>query len=177
MKTSVQVVAYNPEWPKRFEAEQKVLLTHSTFIALEHIGSTAIPNQRAKPIIDMMASMPSLYDIDSLLEFLSQHGYKLFEMGMKNRLFFRKPDQSLQVFHLHIVEESSWSERKERHMRDYLLQHPEAVTAYGELKDKLAITYADDSLGYTEAKTAFIQGISDKIQDARGLPRFKVWED
>jgi GrpB-like predicted nucleotidyltransferase (UPF0157 family) len=55
--------------------------------------------------------------------------------------------------------------------------HPEAVKAYGELKAALAITHKEDSLAYTEAKTAFIQDVFDKIQDARGLPRVNVWED
>ncbi len=62
-------------------------------------------------------------------------------------------------------------------MRDYLLEHPDAARAYGELKDGLSRLHAEDSLAYTKAKTAFIQGVTDKVQDARGLPRFDVWED
>ena len=98
-------------------------------------------------------------------------------MGMANRLFFRKQNESKQVFHLHIVEHSTWHDRKERHLRDYLRSHPEAVHEYGNLKDQLAIKFAQDSIAYTKAKTTFIQSISDKIQDERGLPRINVWED
>jgi GrpB-like predicted nucleotidyltransferase (UPF0157 family) len=177
LKTAVEVVAYDPRWPAIYEAERALILAAtSAFVDFEHIGSTAIPKQRAKPIIDMMAAVESLKGLDDLLESLTILEYHVFDMDMKNRLFLRK-EKDRQVFHLHIVEASTWAERKERWMRDYLLAHPEAVEAYGELKDDLATEYKDDSLKYTEAKTAFIQDIADKIQDARGLPHINVWED
>jgi GrpB-like predicted nucleotidyltransferase (UPF0157 family) len=143
------------------------------------LGSTAIPQQRSKPIIDIMAAVMSLHEVDVLLEQLDKLDYHVFETGMKkNRLFLRKQDANTeQLYHLHIVGASTWDERKERLMRDYLLAHPEAVIAYGELKDKLAAQYPEDSLAYTKAKTAFIQDILDKVMDARGLPRVDVWED
>jgi GrpB-like predicted nucleotidyltransferase (UPF0157 family) len=177
-KTSVEVVAYNPHWPALYETEQDLILNAtSDFANLEHVGSTAIPNQRAKPIIDMMAAVVSLQAIDELLESLKTLEYKVLDVGMKNRLFLRKEDKNGQVFHLHIVERSTWDERKERLMRDYLLAHPETVKAYSDLKDDLAIQYKEDSLAYTEAKTAFIQSVIDKARDALSLPRVDVWED
>jgi GrpB-like predicted nucleotidyltransferase (UPF0157 family) len=177
LRTAVEVVAYDPHWPAIYEAERALISTvTSVFVDLEHIGSTAVPNQRAKPIIDMMAAVESLNHLDGLLESLKVLGYHVFETDMKNRLFLRKEKEG-QVFHLHIVEAATWADRKERLFRDYLLAHPEAVKAYGALKDGLASKYKEDSLAYTEAKTAFIQEIADKVQDARGLPRVNVWED
>ena len=178
-KTVVEVVAYNPLWPSIYNTEQNLILaTTSDFVTFEHMGSTAIPNQRAKPIIDMMASVGSLDKLDAVLETLNRLEYRILETGMKNRLFLKKTDSKTgQIFHLHIVEQATWDERKERLMRDYLLAHPETVKAYGDLKDKLAIAYKDDSVGYTKAKTTFIQDVFDKIQDARGLARVDVWED
>ena len=49
-------------------------------------------------------------------------------------------------------------------MRDYLLAHPEAAAAYGELKKRLAEEHTEDSLAYTRAKTAFIQDLIDKAR-------------
>jgi GrpB-like predicted nucleotidyltransferase (UPF0157 family) len=183
MKTTepnrVEVVAYNPSWPAIYETERDLILTvTSHVVAIEHIGSTAIPEQRAKPIIDMMAAVTSLQASHALLEPLKALDYHVVETGMRNRLFLRKQDAKTgQVFHLHIVEHETWRERKERLMRDYLVTHPEAVKAYGALKDDLASKYTHDSLAYTKAKTAFIQGIIDQARDARGLPRVDVWED
>ncbi|MCZ4216171.1 GrpB family protein [Escherichia coli] len=49
----IEIMEYNPDWTKNFE-EEKIKLLHffgSHAVAIEHIGSTAIPNQRAKPVI------------------------------------------------------------------------------------------------------------------------------
>jgi GrpB-like predicted nucleotidyltransferase (UPF0157 family) len=62
-------------------------------------------------------------------------------------------------------------------MRDYLRQHPDAVRSYGELKDRLAKEYNEDSLAYTQAKTSFVQGLMDAVCDERGIARFDVRND
>ena len=96
---------------------------------------------------------------------------------MHERFFLRRANARGQVFHLHIVALATWDERKERLMRDYLLRHLEAVKAYGELKQQLALQYADDSVEYTKAKTEFIQEIIDKARAEHGLPPIDVWEE
>lgn len=176
---TVEVVPYDPRWPSIYAAERDLLLSVSggAFLAFEHIGSTAVPGQRAKPIIDMMAALETLQD-DALLASLAGLGYELTETGMRGRLFLRRSEpESGQVYHLHLVEFPTWEERKERLMRDHLRRHPETVEAYGALKDALAVTHANDMPGYTRAKTAFIQGVIDRERDARGLPRVDVWEE
>lgn len=177
-KDTVEVVAYDPRWPGLYAAERAriVSVCPGAFVAFEHIGSTAVPGLRAKPVIDMMAAVPSLAESVPLVAALNGLEYRVFETGMKNRLFLRRYTPGGR-FHLHVVEQRTWDERKERHLRDYLLAHPEVARVYGTLKDGLARLHAEDSLAYTEAKTAFIQDVTDRVQDARGLPRFDVWED
>ena len=176
----VTIVDYDPRWPGQFATERDLLTQHVSppFIDHEHIGSTAVPNQRAKPIIDMMASVAKLPDADSMIPQLAQLGYVVVETGMKNRYLLRKPAAGARpAFHLHIVAKDTWAERKERLMRDYLREHPGAVTAYGQLKARLAIELGEDSAAYTRAKTDFIQELIDRARDARGLPRIDVWND
>lgn len=175
----VEVVDYDPHWPTIYGAEQKRILAKTAphLTKLEHIGSTAIPGQRAKPIIDMMAAIHKLGELDTFRLGLETLGYEMYDTGMQNRYFFRRQDvASGQVFHLHIVELSTWPERKERLLRDYLLVHPEAVAAYGEVKAELARAHPEDSHAYTEAKTEFIQSIIDKARADLGLAPVDVWE-
>lgn len=175
---TVLVVPYKPNWPDLYAAERARIAAGCPpyFVAFEHIGSTAVPGLKAKPVIDMMAAIPSLLESAPLVEALDALEYKVFETGMRNRLFLRRYTLQQGRFHLHIVEHVTWDERKERHMRDYLLEHPEAARAYGELKDHLARLHAEDLLAYTKAKTAFVQGVIDRVRNARGLPRID-WED
>jgi GrpB-like predicted nucleotidyltransferase (UPF0157 family) len=42
--------------------------------------------------------------------------------------------------------------------RDYLRRHPDTAREYGSLKKTLAERYADDPIGYLEAKSEFIGG-------------------
>ena len=180
MSYSVKVVDYNPQWAGIFARERDLILSKISdhFVEFEHIGSTAVPGQRAKPVVDMMVAVHSLGELDAFLPRLAHLGYQLIETGMRDRYFLRKEDEGCkQIFHLHIVELSTWTERNERLMRDYLREHPAAVKAYGELKTNLANIYSKDSLAYTKAKTSFIQGIVDKARDSLGLAQVSVWED
>jgi GrpB-like predicted nucleotidyltransferase (UPF0157 family) len=106
LKTSVEVVAYDPSWPILYETERKkILRATSHFLEFEHIGSTAVPKQRAKPVIDMMAAVKDLNNLGDLVETLNTLDYHVLETDMKQRLFLRKKDSTTgQAFHLHIVE-------------------------------------------------------------------------
>src|SRR5215468_7201875 len=52
---AIEIAAYSPEWPVRFEASKELIAQALPGVALniEHVGSTAVPNLAAKPIIDM----------------------------------------------------------------------------------------------------------------------------
>jgi GrpB-like predicted nucleotidyltransferase (UPF0157 family) len=151
----IEVVPYNPNWPVVYQAEHRLLRAclSPLLIDIEHIGSTSVPGLSAKPIIDIMASCDDLGEILLNREKLESMGYVLVETGMRSRFLFRRvaePDG--QKFNLHIVGVDTWKMRKERIMKDYLVRHPQDAVAYGGLKQKLAISYAKDSLAYTKAK-------------------------
>jgi GrpB-like predicted nucleotidyltransferase (UPF0157 family) len=174
----VEIVDYDPRWPEAYREEHDRLqkATGNIFEKFEHIGSTAVPGLAAKPIIDMMAAVAELAAANDLLPVLGDLGYQVIETGMRNRLFLRKYGEVTR-YHLHIVETATWDDRKERHLRDYLIANPGEAEAYRALKTRLAGEFRDDSLAYTKAKTGFIQRATDAIRDAKGLPRIDVWED
>ena len=51
----VQVLDYDPQWPHQFAHLQGKIwpLVKETALAIEHVGSTAIPGMCAKPVIDL----------------------------------------------------------------------------------------------------------------------------
>ena len=56
----VALVPYEPDWPRRFEAERALLervLAPWLEEGIHHVGSTAIPGIAAKPVIDMIAGV------------------------------------------------------------------------------------------------------------------------
>ena len=58
----VAVVSYDPRWPALFGAEA-ARLRHAlgeTAVRIEHVGSTAVRDLAAKPVIDIQISVPTL---------------------------------------------------------------------------------------------------------------------
>jgi len=59
----IAVVPYDPEWPRRFEAERALLervLAPWLDEGIHHVGSTAIPGIAAKPVIDIVLAATGL---------------------------------------------------------------------------------------------------------------------
>jgi len=144
------------------------------FTAVEHVGSTAVPGLAAKPVIDLMAALDDLAEVnDPALETL---GYRLQPTDMPERLFYRREDYDSTAYHLHVVTTATWETRNERLLRDHLLAHPEARERYAALKRELMDRYGPGD-AYTRGKTELIQELTDAARAARGLPSVPVWEE
>ena len=62
----VEVLPHNPLWRNEFEEEsqQIALVLGDCMIAIHHIGSTAIPNIYAKPILDLLVEVNHTAEVD-----------------------------------------------------------------------------------------------------------------
>jgi GrpB-like predicted nucleotidyltransferase (UPF0157 family) len=157
----IAVVAYDPEWPRRFEIE-RVLLERVLAPWLEggvhHIGATSIPGLGAKPIIDMMAGVHDLEEARAAFEPLREQSYVHTPHRPGIAHHFSKPSARFsEVTHgLHLTEPGSdlWKERLA--FRDALRADPVLVTEYETLKLRLAREHARDVTAYTAGKRAFV---------------------
>ena len=63
----VRVVEPDPRWPELFsvEAERVKKILGSELVAIHHIGSTAVENLAAKPIIDIMPVVKDIEKVDA----------------------------------------------------------------------------------------------------------------
>ncbi len=159
MTTAVVVVDYDPQWPIVYKKEKAEIVRAigDEVIAIEHIGSTAVPGLGAKPIIDIMVAVRHLSDADQCIQSLQSIGYEYVpehEVQIPERRYFRKAHR-----HLHMVEPTSDFWRRHLFFRDHLRSHPKVAREYYELKKQLASECGLDRKAYTDAKTAFIQSI------------------
>ena len=166
MSHPVIIVEYDPSWPTLFEDEKRRILkaVGHKVVAVEQIGSTAVPNLGAKPIIDIMVAVPHLSDAAECVEPLKSIGYEYVpehEASIPERRYFRKGPHGVpnQHYHLHMVELGSDFWRRHLLFRDFLRDHPEVAQQYYELKKRLAAEYGSDSDDYTAAKTSFIESV------------------
>ena len=63
----IEVVPHNPEWKDNFvrEAAQLREVMGGLIVNIHHIGSTAIPGIKAKPIIDMIPEVSDITKVDN----------------------------------------------------------------------------------------------------------------
>jgi GrpB-like predicted nucleotidyltransferase (UPF0157 family) len=158
----VTIVDYDLAWPERFQAESARIMaaTRGLIVTIEHFGSTSVPGLAAKPIIDLLAGVMALADADQAIAPIESLGYiyvPQYEDIFPERRYFRRTDGERPTHHLHVVEIGSdfW----ERHLRfrDLLRADPELAGRYAALKRELAARYGRDRVGYTDAKTEFIE--------------------
>jgi GrpB-like predicted nucleotidyltransferase (UPF0157 family) len=159
---TVEVVAHDTVWSERFRAEaaQLARLFEPEVIAIHHIGSTAIPSIKAKPIIDLLVEVYDIARIDDYNSAMTSVGYQpKGELGIRGRRYFSKDIAGVRSHHVHAFERGD--PEIERHILfvDFLIAHPDQAQAYSELKEKLAVRYPTDPHAYNEAKTEFIQEI------------------
>ena len=176
----VELAEPNPAWPTLFEQERLQLaqIAAGAFRHITHFGSTAVPGLRAKPIIDIMASVASLAQVDPMLPALDRFGYRPDDLVFHNRRFFRKPMTASGVaYHLHIVTNADWPDKHERLATDWLIAHPSVAAAYEALKQDLARQYPDDVPAYTAAKSVFLRQLVNDARHSIGLPPRTDWTE
>ncbi|MCG7843990.1 MAG: GrpB family protein [Methanomassiliicoccales archaeon] len=148
----------DPRWPVRFVHERDLLkgTLGDIAITIDHIGSTAVPGLKAKPVIDIMLSVKDLElgEVQGLLEAM---GYVHVPIDEMCRLFFRKGMP--RTHHLHIVEFGGEEREKHLRFRDRLIAHPQEAAEYGSLKEELAKRFRYDREAYLRGKETFIQDI------------------
>ncbi len=133
----ITIVGYDPKWPELYR-EELCRILHSIvdlIVAIEHIGSTAVPGLAAKPIIDIIAGVRSLEDAPRCIGPLEAMDYEYvpqYEVYIPERRYFRP-----RTHHLHMVEISSEFWRRHLLFRDFLRSHPDVAQEYAELKRTL----------------------------------------
>src|SRR6266481_5623198 len=102
----VDVVPYDGNWPALFDAERLLLLKvlRPWLVGpIEHVGSTAVPDLPAKPIIDIMAAVASLDASHDALPALLEAGYQYAPYRADVMHWFCKPSFAERTHHLHLV--------------------------------------------------------------------------
>lgn len=155
---------YEVTWPRAFEAERSRLLSlfPGDWVAIEHIGSTAVPGLQAKPVIDLLAGVRSIHDAERLAQPLCQVGYATsaaFNASLSDRKWFMRWANGHRTHHLHLVVHGGpvWQERIK--FREALRSSPELAANYTALKTQLATAHPHDREAYTDGKAEFVSAV------------------
>ena len=155
----VRISNYDTQWPYLFSYIEHELREQlgALVLAIEHVGSTAVPGLAAKPIIDIEVVIASAYQFPTVKERLERFGYiHRGPCGVPDREVFRCVID-LPFHHLYVSEMDARPLNEHLRFRNALRQNPELASEYAALKRALADRYRHDRDAYTEAKTRFIR--------------------
>jgi GrpB-like predicted nucleotidyltransferase (UPF0157 family) len=161
MPDPIVIIDYSPAWPLEFERlrDRAAAAVGDIAIAIEHVGSTAVPGLAAKPVIDLVIVVEP-DDLQAAIDRLRTIGYiHQGNLGVEGREAFGVPAGEPR-HHLYVSPIDSEELRAQVAFRDRLRADPVLANEYEALKRELAQRFSNDRVGYTDAKTAFVTAAS-----------------
>lgn len=158
---------YNPEYPRWYEEERKLLMQElgPWIQEIHHIGSTAIPGIQSKAIVDILLIVKKDSCVSTLRQKLQEMTW--LQMHKEDPLKdsynkgYTEKGYAKKVYHLHVRFPGCMDEVL---FRDYLRKHKETCFAYETLKEELALRYPNHRDQYTKEKTDFIMNVLKKAK-------------
>lgn len=167
-RNKVKLVPYDKDWKKEFE-KIKEIIHNSTGIEndkIEHIGSTAIKNIMAKPLIDILVGVENISCIDpDLIKKLKQIGFYKLKVEMQNEIVFAKfTDDTFnkKTHFIHLVNYDGEIWKNLIFFRDYLNYDESSREAYENIKKKFVEIQSVGIEEYTDSKEEFVKYIFSK---------------
>lgn len=157
----VELAPASDAWARAFADAHPILTATApaSVIAIEHIGSTAVPGLDAKPIMDIGIGVRPGTRLASLDEWLTGLGMLLRGDATDvrpDRMYGYELESMIRLANVHVLEHDSPGWRDYVSFRDRLRARPDDRDAYGTLKRDLAVRHPDDRLAYIDGKESFI---------------------
>lgn len=151
---TVAICEHQPEWER--VASECVAELRDIFgdmaVDIQHIGSTAIPSIRAKPIIDIAVGVESFH-LDIPLSKLESSGkYTKSHNRFSSDLLYVVEKDGVRTHQIHILLYDCEQWHNYVDFRDYMNTHPDRAREYEELKTRLASECAGIQTRYTDGK-------------------------
>ncbi|UQW98602.1 GrpB family protein [Rummeliibacillus sp. G93] len=166
-RDEIKLVDYSLEWNEEFQQTRKAIEEQTGLAAerIEHIGSTAIKDMPAKPIIDILVGVDNLKKVDeSLLRDFSKVGFLRLKVERpEEKVLAKFTDDTYQekthFIHLVNYQKDLWNNLL--FFRDYLNTNEEVKHRYMKLKQEYINNTATglNINDYTKYKEDFVKNI------------------
>jgi GrpB-like predicted nucleotidyltransferase (UPF0157 family) len=168
LPVAVLIIPSSEAWPTEFRAlaEQLGAAACLDVVAIDHIGSTAVPGLPAKDVIDAQVIVRSLAPHQQILAALATVGFvqRPGDWNLRDHIpsgwvgddrewdkLVVGPLRGQRASNVHVRAAGSANERYALLFRDYLRAEPAARHAWGEFKTRLA-AISDDRKSYGQVK-------------------------
>jgi GrpB-like predicted nucleotidyltransferase (UPF0157 family) len=161
----IRVVDYDPEWPRQSQAEIMKIQTAlgRRVLRVEHVGSTAVPDLPAKPVIDILLVVADSANEAEYLASLEEAGYRLRirEPAWYEHRMFKDAEQKTNV---HVFSAGCPEIDRMLIFRDWLRVSETDRELYARWKRMLAQQDWKNTQNYADAKTSVIDEITSRAR-------------
>jgi dephospho-CoA kinase len=178
------LVAADSDWPRQAAglAERLKAAAPEDVLAVDHIGSTAVPGLEAKDVIDLQLAVADLATADRIAPLLGAAGFPLWPgilmdsphgrpgpAAWSKRLHGNADPARPVNLHVRVAGSPGW--RFALCFRDWLRADPAARSEYAAEKRRVAALHAadDSTAGYAEGKEAWFSEVA--------VPRMERWAE
>lgn len=165
----------DPAWPQWFAAEAARLRAAfgATALAIDHVGSTAVPGLAAKPVIDIQVAVAALAPLAPHAAVLQGLGYVQVPLGDFDAVypFFVQPPAWPHRHHVHLCTAGGVQQWRHLAFRDALRADAALAADYLALKRRLAARHRGATHAqrerYSLGKSDFVEAV---LAGAPGRP-------
>jgi len=169
------LVPHNPAWADEFAALAAVYSATlgGLVVRIEHVGSTAVPTLRAKPILDIDLVIGSEADFPRVVAALRTLGYAHNgNQGIEGREAFKpiddnapltSPARRWMAHHLYVCPADSRELRRHLIFRDALRQHANLRNEYESRKLAIAERSHGDRRVYAQLKESECRDFIERV--------------
>ncbi|WP_080055841.1 GrpB family protein [Spirosoma aerolatum] len=156
----IKLQKHDDQWASIFNLEQQKLFNvlAQQVDNIHHVGSTAVPDLMAKPIIDIAIEASTFPPSQTIIDQLATIDYIYKgEAGIEGRHWFIKGNP--RQFNLHYCSIQSEVVKNQLKLRDKLIENESFRREYERIKRKNLKNKDIDSPEYALAKSDFIQKV------------------
>lgn len=163
-KGELFLVPWTNEWEKEFILEKERIqdVIGQYIFTVHHIGSTAVKNLSAKPIIDIAIEIKDFQDGEKCIKPLEELGYSYKGTSvLPDRHYFNKGEP--RTHQIHMYQSGNKYLLEQLSFRDYLRKNETARIQYEQLKQELSSVNKGNKHKYADDKTQFVKSILEKV--------------
>ncbi len=165
----IQIVEYDPAWPRLFEHEAKRIRATlgDQILLLEHVGSTSVSGLAAKPRIDLLLVVANSADESAYVPALEAAAYvlRIREPEWYEHRMFSGPDTAI---NLHIFSPGCPEIDRMLLFRNWLQNNASDRQLYERTKRELACLDWKYTQNYADAKAAVVEEILARAREGAG---------
>jgi GrpB-like predicted nucleotidyltransferase (UPF0157 family) len=164
----IEIRDYDPDWPLSYAREQARIrsILGDRVVRIEHVGSTAVPDLPAKPVIDIALEVPESATESAYVPEMEAAGYvlRIREAEWFEHRLFKTPDADVNV---HVFPAGCAEVDRMLLFRDWLRTNAADRGLYASAKRELAARDWKYMQQYADAKTAVVHEIMSRARAIR----------